>query len=171
MSKSATLSAQRPTPLRKTLSKNFRIARHVFLVAAPVGVMVGAAVAAYDYIVNALLWDRFSSHLNPIMLSLSPILGMALTGAILAIFRVTSSSMADEVVLAYHRPEAGMNYRQAVPKLAASIATMGFGGSAGMEGASKWLGGTISSYLQSFLNRSHRFQSLHGRVETTMIAG
>jgi chloride channel protein, CIC family len=171
MSKSATISAQRPTPLRKTLSKNFRIARHVFLVAAPVGILVGAAVAAYDFIVNALFWDRFSSHLNPILLCLLPILGMALTGAILAIFRVTSSSMADEVVLAYHRPEAGMNYRQALPKFGASIATMGFGASAGMEGASKWLGGMISSFVQSVLNRSHRLKPLHGRVETTMIAG
>jgi chloride channel protein, CIC family len=171
VSANAFLSSDRPTPLGKTLSINFQIARHVFLVAAPLGIIVGAAVAGYDYIVNALLWDRFSVRLSPVELSLLPIVGMALTGAILAIFRVTSSSMADEVVLAYHRPEAGMNYRQALPKLGASIATMGFGGSAGMEGASKWLGGTISSYLQSFLNRSHRFQSLHGRVETTMIAG
>jgi chloride channel protein, CIC family len=171
MFRGATLSAQRPTPLRKTLSKNFRIARHVFLVAAPVGILVGAAVAAYDYIVNALLWDRFASHLAPVTLSLLPIFGMALTGAILALFRVTSSSMADEVVLAYHRPEAGINYRQALPKLGASIATMGFGASAGMEGASKWLGGTISSFVQSMLNRSRRLKPLHGRIETTMIAG
>jgi chloride channel protein, CIC family len=171
MSSSVFLSSRRPTPLSKTLSKNFHIARHVFLVAAPVGILVGAAVAAYDYVVNALLWDHFSAHLNPVLLSLLPILGMALTGAILAIFRVTSSSMADEVVLAYHKPEAGMNYRQALPKLGASVATMGFGASAGMEGASKWLGGMISSFVQSVVNRSRRLKPLHGRIETTMIAG
>jgi chloride channel protein, CIC family len=164
-------SSQRPTFLGKSLSKNFDIARHVFLVAAPVGVLVGVAVAFYDYVVNSLLWDRFSSFLNPVELSLLPIIGMALTGAILAIFRVTSSSMADEVVLAYHRPEAGMSYRQALPKLGASVATMGFGASAGMEGASKWLGGLISSFVQKGLNRTRRFKPLHGRVEITMIAG
>ena len=171
MSTSVFKSSQRSTPLGKNLSKNFHIARHVFLVAAPIGIVVGAAVAGYDYVVNGLLWGPFSSRLNPIALSLLPIIGMALTGAILAIFRVTSSSMADEVVLAYHRPEAGINYRQALPKLGASIATMGFGASAGMEGASKWLGGTISSYIQSMLNRSRRLKPLHGKVETTMIAG
>jgi hypothetical protein len=56
-----------------------------------------------------------------------------------------SSSMADEVVLAYHRPEAGIPFQSAAPKLAASVANMGFGASAGMEGASKWLGGTIEN--------------------------
>jgi chloride channel protein, CIC family len=171
MSDSRTVSPQRPTLFKKSLSKNFAIAQHVFFVAAPVGIIVGAAIAGYDYIVNGLLWNHFSSHLNPIALCLMPILGMALTGAILAIFRVNSSSMADEVVLAYHRPEAGINYSQAIPKLGASIATMGFGASAGMEGASKWLGGTISSFVQTLLNRSKRLKPLHGRVETTMIAG
>jgi chloride channel protein, CIC family len=171
MATSVFKTSQRPTPLGKSLSKNFHIARHVFLVAAPIGILVGAAVAGYDFIVNTLLWDRFSSHLNPVVMSLLPIIGMALTGMILSVFRVTSSSMADEVVLAYHRPEAGMNYRQAVPKLGASIATMGFGASAGMEGATKWLGGTISSFAQSLLNKSRKLRALHGKIETTMIAG
>jgi chloride channel protein, CIC family len=171
MSVSRAFRSPRPTPLNKKLSEHFVIARHVFLVAAPLGVLVGAGIAGYDYVVNTLLWDNFSSHLNPLFLSLLPIIGMALTGAILSIFRVSSSSMADEVVLAYHRPETGINYRHALPKLGASVATMGFGASAGMEGASKWLGGTICSFIQSRLNRSRRFIALHGRVETTMIAG
>jgi CIC family chloride channel protein len=79
--------------------------------------------------------------------------------------------MADEVVLAYHKPEAGMDYQSAIPKLAASVATMGFGASAGMEGASKWLGGTMSSFVQRWLNRRPRLRWLHGRVETTLMAG
>ncbi len=147
------------------------MARHVFLVAAPIGVVVGAAIAGYDFVVNALLWDHFTHWLSPIQLSLLPIAGMVLTGLILAIFRVPSSSMADEVVLAYHRPEAGIAFQSAAPKLAASVATMGFGASAGMEGASKWLGGTISSLIQRQLNRSRFLKAFHGRVETTMLAG
>lgn len=171
MSLKRTINSRRPTPLTKNLRRDLVVARHVFLVAAPVGIIVGAAVAGYDYIVNTLLWDRFALHLNPLYLSLLPIVGLFLTGAILSIFRVSSSSMADEVVLAYHRPEAGIRYEQAVPKLVASVATMGFGGSAGMEGASKWLGGTISSFIQRLLNKSHEGRAFHGRVETTMIAG
>jgi CIC family chloride channel protein len=171
MSTQQAFRTPRPTPLNRRLSEHLALARHVFLVAAPLGILVGAAIAGYDYLVNTLLWDTFSSHLSPVFLSLLPVAGMALTGAVLSLFRVTSSSMADEVVLAYHRPETGINYRHALPKLGASVATMGFGASAGMEGASKWLGGTISSFIQSRLNRSRRFLALHGRVETTMIAG
>jgi hypothetical protein len=36
----------------------------VFLVAAPVGALVGAAIAGYDYVVNVLLWEQFT-HLYP----------------------------------------------------------------------------------------------------------
>ena len=62
-------------------------------------------------------------------------------------------------------------FQSAIPKLAASVATMGFGASAGMEGASKWLGGSISSLIQRQLNRFSFLRALHGRVETTMLAG
>ena len=135
------------------------------------GVIVGLAIAGYDYVVNALLWEHFSRWLTPFQLSLLPIAGMTLTGLILTLFRVPSSSMADEVVLAYHRPEAGIAFESALPKLAASVATMGFGASAGMEGASKWLGGTISLFIQRQLNRFPFLKPFHGRAETTMLAG
>lgn len=154
-----------------SLTDNFRIARHVFLVAAPVGVLVGAAIAFYDYIVNVLLWEQLSNALPPPVLCLLPIAGLFLTGLILTIFRVKSSSMADEVVLAYHRPGEGIDYNTAIPKLGASIATMGFGASAGMEGASKWLGATLASFVQRQLNRIPSLGWLHGSVETTLIAG
>ncbi len=159
------------SPRPATFKENFVLARHVFLVAAPVGVLVGAAIAAYDYLVNVVLWERFLHTFSPTVLCLLPIAGMFLAGLILSAFRVPSSSMADEVVRAYHRPEAGIDYASAIPKLAASVATMGFGASAGMEGASKWLGGTISSFIQKMLNRFPALQWLHGAVETTLIAG
>ena len=135
------------------------------------GILVGAAVAAYDFVVNALLWEHFSHWLSPVQLSLLPIAGMVLTGLILSIFRVPSSSMADEVVRAYHRPETGIAFDSAFPKLAASVATMGFGASAGMEGASKWMGGTFGLFIQKQLNRFPFLKAIHGRVETTMLAG
>jgi CIC family chloride channel protein len=79
--------------------------------------------------------------------------------------------MADEVVRAYHEAEKGIDYKTAIPKLAASVATMGFGCSAGMEGASKWLGGTIASFIQGRLNQIPWLKAMHGRVETTLMAG
>lgn len=165
------LATQRPTRLTQNLSEHFRMARHVFLVAAPVGILVGLAIAFYDYVVNVLLWERFTHRFSPLILCFLPIIGMLLTGAIMAIFKVKSSAMADEVVLAYHRPETGIDYRSAVPKFTASVATMGFGGSAGMEGASKWVGASIGSFVQWRINKIKRLSWIHGRVETTMLAG
>lgn len=159
------------TPLSEKLSEHFVIARHVFLVAAPVGVVVGAAIAAYDYVVNTLLWEHFSHWFTPWQLCLLPVAGMTLAGLILWLFKVPSSSMADEVVLAYHKPEAGIAFEAAAPKLAASVMTMGFGASAGMEGASKWLGGTISLFIQRQINRVAFLRAFHGKGETTMLAG
>lgn len=173
MSKSigAILLRQRPTKFAESLNEHFQTARYVFLVAAPMGILVGLAIAGYDYVVNELLWSSLLHHFRPQILCLMPIVAMVLTAAILSVFQVKSSSMADEVVRAYHRPDQTIDYRAAVPKLTASVATMGFGGSAGMEGASKWLGATITSWIQSKLNRRKSLQLLHGKAETTLIVG
>jgi len=165
------ISRERPNAFADNLTAHFRTARHVFLVAAPFGVIVGAAIAGYDYVVNDLLWKSCTEHFSPIILCLLPIVAMVLTGTIMSIFRVKSSSMADEVVRAYHRPDQQIDFKVALPKLTASVATMGFGASAGMEGASKWLGGTITSYLQRKINQHPRLQFLQGKAEITLMVG
>lgn len=161
----------RHSPSRALAREHAAMAVHVLLVAAPVGVIVGTAIAAYDFVVNTLLWESLVRQLPPAALILMPIVGLTLTGAILSIFKVPSPSMADEVVRAYHTPEGGLHYRSALAKLVASLATMGFGGSAGMEGASKWLGATIASYLQIRINRVRWLRPAHGKVETTLLVG
>ena len=165
------LPGERPNAFAANLAEHFHMARRVFLVAAPFGVLVGAAIAAYDWAVNDLLWKTFSDRLSPMVLCLMPIAAMVLTGVIMSLFRVKSSSMADEVVRAYHRPDQQIDYKAAIPKLGASMATMGFGASAGMEGASKWLGGTITSYLQGKINRRPRLKFLHAKAETILMVG
>jgi CIC family chloride channel protein len=158
-------------PLVENLASQFRIARHIFLVAAPMGMVVGAAIAAYDFVVNAVLWDHFTRWLTPFQLCFLPIFGMTLTGVILTVFGIRSSSMSDEVIRTYHQPGAGIDLPTALPKVASSISTMGLGASAGMEGASKWLGGTIGLFIQLQINRIPWLKALHGRCETTMLAG
>lgn len=165
------LMRQRPTRLAESLSEHFHTARYVFVVAAPLGILVGLAIAGYDYVVNELLWSSLTHRLSPQLLCFMPVVALTLTGIILSLFRVKSSSMADEVVRAYHRPDQTMDYRAALPKLTASVATMGFGGSAGMEGASKWLGATITSWIQNRLNRSRALRLFHGKAETTLLVG
>jgi CIC family chloride channel protein len=59
---------------------------------------------------------------------------------------------------------------QAAGKLLASIATMGLGGSAGMEGASKWLGATIGYVMQGLFNRLP-WKLTRGNPRTALIVG
>lgn len=162
---------ERPNAFGASLTEHFHTARYVFLVAAPFGIIVGAAIAGYDFIVNEVLWRTFSRHFSSAVLCIFPIAAMALTALIMSLFRVKSSSMADEVVRAYHRPDQQIDYKAAIPKLAASVATMGFGASAGMEGASKWLGGTLTSFLQKKVNSSPRLKLLWGKPESTLMLG
>src|SRR6201990_1151598 len=101
----------RPNAFAGVLTEHFRTARHVFLVAAPFGIIVGAAIAGYDYLVNELFWKQLSARLTANMLCVMPIVAMVLTGIIMSLFRVKSSSMADEVVRAYHRPDQQIDYK------------------------------------------------------------
>jgi CIC family chloride channel protein len=141
----------------------------MLLVAAPLGMLVGLAIAAYDWAVNELLWQRITRHSTALQM-VAPFVGLLATGLLLRLFRTPSSSMADEVVRSYHEPGEGMPTGTAPGKLAASLATMGLGGSAGMEGASKWLGATLGSFLQTTLNRLG-LAALRGNTKTTLLVG
>lgn len=157
-----------PAPSRG-LPESLLVARHMLLVAAPVGVLVGLAIAAYDWTVNELLWRHVTDHALAVQIA-APFAGLLATGLLLRLFRTPSSAMADEVVRAYHEPGAGMPRGTAPGKLAASIATMGLGGSAGMEGASKWLGATIGSTVQNGLN-ALGLPALRWNARTTLLVG
>jgi CIC family chloride channel protein len=142
-----TLTDDRLTPLRESIATG----RYLLLIAAPMGLLVGVAIAGYDWLVNEVLWKHVLQQ--PLFVQLaSPTVAMLLAGLLLQLFRVRSPSMADEVVKAYHEPDGAMPMETAAAKFAASVATMGLGASAGMEGASKWLGATIGSALQRAVN-------------------
>jgi CIC family chloride channel protein len=157
------------SPFGNQVAESLVLARRMVLVAAPIGLLVGAAIAAYDWAVNELLWKRVTEHSLTLQI-LSPFAGLLLTGIVLRLFRTPSPSMADEVVKAYHEPGEGMPTGTAPGKLVASLATLGLGGSAGMEGASKWLGATIGSFVQSALNRLGP-PALRWNTKTTLLTG
>ena len=163
------LTDDRITPLGRSVGESLATARYLLLIAAPMGVLVGVAIAGYDWVVNDLLWRRITERSLALQIA-APALGMFLAGLLLQLFRVRSPSMADEVVKAYHEPGGGMPSDTAAAKLAASVATMGFGASAGMEGASKWLGATIGSLLQKLLNKLG-IRQLHWDVRSALLTG
>jgi len=157
------------SPLGQSLGESLALGRHMLLVAAPLGALVGAAIAGYDWVVNEVLWHRITEHGAAVQMT-APFFGLLLAGLVMRLLGVSSPSMADEVVKAYHDPGKAMPTRTAAGKFIASVATMGFGGSAGMEGASKWLGATIGSVVQGTLNRLS-VRGLRWNTKTTLIAG
>ena len=146
-------------------------ARHLVMVMLPTGAVIGAAIFAYDYLVNRSLWGNLKAVLPPWGLALMPTVGLLLTGLCVRWGRLSTTSMADDVVRAYHSRLGPTSLRVTLAKLAASMATMGFGAAAGMEGASKWLGASIAAAIQHGLNGRRAFTWAHGDGRITMLAG
>ncbi len=147
-------------------------ALHLACVGIPVGVIVGLSVAAYDFIVNTLLWNRFEAQLSLPALCFLPLIGMILTGLLSRFGKLKNRAMANEVVRIYHDSNEELPGRSMLPKLLASIATLASGCSAGMEGASKWLGAFIGAHYQDRCNRgrwSGKYFNLPFR--STLLAG
>ncbi len=70
--------------------------------------------------------------------------------------RGLSPSTSDEYLRAFHDPAVHLVVRPLVARLAASLATLGFGGAMGLEGPSLYLGATTGSEVQRRLPRAFR---------------
>lgn len=149
----------------------FLLIRQSVFVSIPTGFLVGLSIAGYDAIVNTLLWDKITGSFSPTVLCFFPILGLTLSGTILSFCRVPNSSMADEVVFAYHHPAQGLHLKSSIPKFLASIATLGLGCSAGLEGSSKWVGAVIATSFQKWMNRTPFLKPIWEEIRLTMIVG
>ena len=53
----------------------------------------------------------------------------------------------EEIIRSYHEHQGDIDMRRSVPKLLAAVTTVGFGGSAALEGPSIYGGGAIGSWL------------------------
>lgn len=140
-----------------------------FIVAAVVGVLVGLGVTALDYVVYELLWGRIGPAMGPVTVIIFPTLGLALSGFLLE--RLTREPLVqgtDEVIEAFHERAGRLDFRSFPGKLLAAVATLGLGGSAGMEGPSIYLGGTVGSWV---IRRIRRFGFTDEDVRTLLVAG
>ena len=116
-----------------------------------IGAFVGASIAIYDWLITDLLIKNFKS-LPSIYLGLLPLIGMVLTGIIIKHFHIKRTSMSDDVVHAFHTDPKNLELNEFIPKYFASVTTIGFGGSAGLEGSSKWLGAVVGLVIQKIIN-------------------
>jgi chloride channel protein, CIC family len=128
-----------------------------WVVIAPlIGVMTGLVITGVTVIILKSLWPvvlgYFLQHDWAIVPGIT--LAFAATGLIMQRFTPDPDEHStEEVIRSYHRHEGEIDMRSFFPKLAAAITTVGFGGSAALEGPSIYGGAAIGSWLWTKLKK------------------
>lgn len=144
--------------------------KHAILNGILIGSFVGLAIAFYDWMITSVMSQHFR-ELPASILGFMPFVGMLLTGLVIKFFKIHRTSTADEVVFAYHTDVANLDLNTSVPKFVASLATIGFGGSAGLEGSSKWVGAIVGLFVQKIVNLVKPLKKIKGDLTIAVMTG
>lgn len=139
--------------LGATYSRNL----HKWLVIAPIiGVVSGLVVTAIAVIILRELWPAvFHYYLQHHWVMVPGVMfGFLATGIIMqSMTPDPDEHSTEEIIRSYHNHQGDIDMRPLIPKLAAAVMTVGFGGSAALEGPSIYGGGAIGSWLWSKMKR------------------
>ncbi len=145
------------TFLQKGLAANYSRDLYKWLLISPViGVLVGLVVTGITVIILGQLWPRLLRYVLAHHWAIVPTLlvGFVLAGLIMQFFTPNPNEHStEEIVDSYHEYQGDIQMRPFFPKLLAAIATVGFGGSAALEGPSIYAGGAIGSWCWAKLRR------------------
>jgi CIC family chloride channel protein len=162
---------RRYVPLvREDLSATYSRDLHKWLLIAPViGVTAGLAITLVAVVILREIWPRvlafYLGHHWAIVPGL--VIGCALTGLIMQFFtRNPDEHSTEEVIHSYHERKGAIDMRPFAAKLLAAVTTVGFGGSAALEGPSIYGGAAIGSWLWTRLEALRRLP-VHARLRLT----
>jgi CIC family chloride channel protein len=129
----------------------------IITLAAISGVITGLLVAGFDSLVVTEGFDRVL-RLSPWLIAILPGCGLLVAFAARRFIGGTdvSPSTADEYLRAFHDPQHPLPLRPFIGRMVAAVATLGSGGTMGMEGPSLYAGATIGSDLQRRFPRIFR---------------
>lgn len=118
------------------------------------GVAVGVCVFGFEWAVEALL-EQVRAAPTYVMVA-APAAGIALAALVLRIGPEPRSRMtADEYIRGVHEPRRRIPPSQVVTRVTAAVATLGFGGSLGLEGPSVLIGaGMADTAYRRFITRA-----------------
>ena len=128
-----------------------------WLIIAPIiGVTAGLAITAIAVIILGKMWPAvmayYLSHHWAIVPSL--VAGFGITGLIMQYLTPDPDEHStEEIIRSYHEHQGDIDMRPFFPKLLAAVTTVGFGGSAALEGPSIYGGAAIGSWLWTKLGR------------------
>jgi CIC family chloride channel protein len=124
---------------------------HKWLFVAPIiGVTAGLAVTAIAVIILKELWPPVLHLFLRRPWTIIPVVtaAFAVTGLIMQLLTPDPDEHStEEIIRSYHEHQGDIDVRSFFPKLLAAITTVGFGGSAALEGPSIYGGGAIGSWL------------------------
>ena len=149
-------------PVRADLSETYMRRLHKWLVIAPiVGVLTGLTITAVAVVILRKMWPAvlgfYLRHHWAIVPGL--VLGCVVTGLLMQYLTPDPNEHStEEVIRSYHEHEGAMGLRSFPAKLLAAVTTVGFGGSAALEGPSIYGGAAIGSWLWGQMRRLERFQ-------------
>ncbi|MBS1582698.1 MAG: chloride channel protein [Acidobacteria bacterium] len=143
--------------------------RRMALAAVPIGILSGLGVSGLEWSCSTLLWGHIAHGALALQLT-TPVLGLIFSGWVLKRLGVRSVGMLNEVVLHYHKPPEILHPDRDGLKIAACVATVGLGASAGLGGPSQWLGTTVGLYFRKAAGRvSHAVRRL--RADHAILIG
>jgi CIC family chloride channel protein len=148
--------------VHEDLSATYARNLHKWLLIAPlIGVIAGLTITAVAVLILREMWPPVLAYYLHHHWAIVPglVIGCALTGLIMQyLTRDPNQHSTEEVIQSYHEHEGRIDMRDFPAKLLAAVTTVGFGGSAALEGPSIYGGAAIGSWLWAHLRGLQRFQ-------------
>src|SRR5579883_1360360 len=143
--------------VHEDLSETYSRDLHKWLVIAPlIGVISGLIITLIAEIILQWMWPPILAYFlaHPVAIIPGLALGFLIAGLVMQYATPNPNEHStEEIIRSYHEHQGDIQMRPFVPKLLAAIATVGFGGSAALEGPSIYGGGAIGSWLWTKLRR------------------
>ena len=139
-----------------------------WLIVAPlIGVVTGLAITGIAVVILGKIWPVVLAYYLNHHWAIVPglVLAFAATGLIMQLFTPDPDEHStEEVIRSYHEHEGDIDMRPFVPKILAAITSVGFGGSAALEGPSIYGGGAIGSWLWARLRGAMHMDARDRRI-------
>ena len=146
--------------VREDLTATYSRDLHEWLLISPViGVVTGLVITLVAKIILFWMWPPvFAYYLSHRLIIIPGIVaGFVIAGLIMQYLTPDPDEHStEEIIRSYHEHQGAIQMKPLVPKLLAAIATVGFGGSAALEGPSIYGGGAIGSWLWTRFTRLRR---------------
>lgn len=156
--------------LRRLLLPTAAHAPAVVTAAGITGIAVGGVVAAFEWVTQEQVF-HWLLGLPLAVQAVAPLAGLILAALLVRYVGGGSPSTSDEYVRAFHEGGVRLPLSQLPGRLAAGVATIGFGGAMGLEGPAIFAGATIGSAVKERLTGVLRRDDLRVLLTAGAAAG